>query len=191
VLPEVEESLLLPEAEGVLLLEPDGALLLDEPEGELLLEDAEGVLLPDELAPEELLSELLPDDEAPAPELDLSDDEAPAAPELDLSDDDDFEELAPLAAEPLTPRAERVSWFSSPLPWMPFCCWNCCSACLVFGPITPSIWPTSMPWSFSFCCTCLMVSWSWWPDIPDFLLLPPAPAWLLCDWPPELAPWLL
>ena len=92
-----------------------------------------------------------------------------------------FAELPP-AAEPLTPRADRVSWSIWPEAFRPFEVWNSFRPFCVFGPITPSTWPTSWPASFSLVCTCLIVSAFWPPAMP-----PPAAA-LLFALPPEDAP---
>jgi hypothetical protein len=92
-----------------------------------------------------------------------------------------FAELPP-AAEPLTPRAARVSWSIWPEAFRPFEVWNSFRPFCVFGPITPSTWPTSWPASFSLVCTCLIVSAFWPPAMP-----PPAAA-LLFALPPEDAP---
>ena len=135
-----------------------------------------------------------PIDEEPLPVVEP----APAAEELslfgcslevlaepDAAEPSDFFELfaeLPPAAEPLTPRADRVSWSIWPEAFRPFEVWNSFRPFCVFGPITPSTWPTSWPASFSLVCTCLIVSAFWPPAMP-----PPAAA-LLFALPPEDAP---
>src|SRR5512142_1637395 len=94
-------------------------------------------------------------------ELGVDDDEEPLAP---WSDEDDPIELwldcedDPLApdcdAPPWTPNAESVCESSWPVCGMFCCCWKLFSAPSVFGPIWPSIGPTSRPLSFrAFCAS--------------------------------------
>jgi len=111
----------------------------------------------------------------------LAEDEPPAAEPSDF-----FwlfaDELLPPAAEPLMPRAARVSWSIWPDGFRFLDVWNSFRPFCVFGPRTPSTWPTSWPCSFSLVCTCLITSAFCPPAMP-----PPAAA-LLFALPPEEAP---
>jgi hypothetical protein len=67
-------------------------------------------------------------------------------------------ELLPLALPEDEPLSAAVVCASRlPDTARPCSCWNCSSAALVFGPITPSIAPTSLPLSFRAC-------WAWRTD---------------------------
>lgn len=120
------DALVLLLGEELELLDGD-ELLLDGNELVLLLGD-ELVLLDEG---DELLLELGEDDAAE--ELLLG--------SIALWPDEEDDDAPP----PWMPRAASVCWSSWP-DWLRlFCCWNCLMAAWVFGPIWPSIVPTSSP----------------------------------------------
>lgn len=143
-----------------------------------MLEDGEEVLLDDgeEVLPLDEGDELLVPGDGEKPPLLEEGDELAGSLE-DCPDDWDDEE------PPWMPRAESVCWSSCPDCVRLFCCWNCLSAASVFGPICPSIGPTSSPFDCSACCAwrtswlplpCMEVSWAWfdcaWLDCCDALV---------------------
>lgn len=154
--------------ESLELLEPLGELaLLELPPGELeLLGSLERLEPLGELEVLELLLDPPVSLDAPMPE---DDDgwEADGEPEPDdrapdeVSEPDDAPEpdnVPELDDEPEPDEEPSAAWVwesSSPEACRPCCCWNCCSAACVFGPILPSTGPVSIPLSFSACCACL------------------------------------
>jgi hypothetical protein len=111
-------------------------VLLDDGEDVLLLEEGEEALLLD--AGEEALL------------LDAGEADDPLLGSLEAWPDDWDDDAPP----PCTPSAASVCWSSCPDAVRLFCCWNCLSAAWVFGPIWPSIGPTSRPLDCSAC-------WAW------------------------------
>ena len=119
--------------------------------------------LPEPLAPEDPIPELLPDEEPDEPLI--PDDELP------------LDDPVPEDEATSTPKALAVLLSIRPVACRLLDFWNSRSALCVFGPMTPSSGPGSIPLLFKAACTCFTFS---------FDLLCPA---LRCPAAPSLLAW--
>ena len=118
--------------------------------------------LPEPVAPEDPIPELLPDEEPDEPLI--PDDELP------------LEDPVPADEATSTPKALAVLLSMRPVACKLLDFWNSRSALWVFGPMTPSSGPGSMPLLFNAAWTCFTFSFDMLPAV-RFPAAPSVPAW--------------